>query len=159
MNRLPRGASWPGWGKTRPHYWPIAAERWGLNWTNQVYEESPVYDVSPRYRGRQCPVRKRERESAHMRTHLPPHSTRPLTGNWLEFLTGAAPYCGPMPGGTSPGLRWSVIAVKPSGRGGGFGRGHCGLTSDKNMPKWTSKRHFLRSCQNFKKIRKTFLQE
>jgi hypothetical protein len=30
--------------------------------------------------------------------------------------------------------------------------------SDEKLPKSLSKRHFLRSCQKFKKIRKTFLQ-
>jgi hypothetical protein len=32
-------------------------------------------------------------------------------------------------------------------------------TSDKKMSKWKSKHHFLMSCQKFKKIWKTFLQE
>ncbi len=159
----------PGWGQTRPHYWPIAADRWGLNWKNQVYEEIPVYDVSPRYRGRRfweqaqigaAPAvhLERARERAQLRTRLPLHSTRPATGNWLEFLTGAAPDCGPLPGGTSPGLTWSVQTVKPGGRGG-FGRGRRGRTSDEKTSKWPFKRHFSRSCQKFKKIRKTFLQE
>ncbi len=176
LNRV--NSNWTGfpWPRRRPReakldltFWPIARDRWGLNWRSPVYEESSVYDMSPRYRG--CRFWKipqiaaapavqleRERERAQLRTHLPPHSMRPATGNWLEFLTGAAPYCGPLPGGTSPGLRWSVIAVKPSGRGG-FGRGRRGPTSDKNTSKWMSKHHFLRSCQKFKKIWKTFLQE
>ncbi len=41
----------PGLGKTRPHFWLIAADQWGLNWKNLVYEESSVYDVPPCYRG------------------------------------------------------------------------------------------------------------
>jgi hypothetical protein len=33
------------------------------------------------------------------------------------------------------------------------------ITSDKKTSKWTSKGHFLTSCQKFKKIHKKFLQE
>ncbi len=88
-----------------------------------------MYDVVPRYRGRRfrkiphigaAPAvhLERARERAQLRTCLPQHSTRPPTGNWLEFMTGAAPYCGPRPGGTSSSLGWSVYAVKPGGRGG-----------------------------------------
>jgi hypothetical protein len=85
----------PGWGKTRPHYWPIAADWWGQNWKYPVYKESCVYDALPRYRGRQfqehaqigaAPTVQlgRAREKARLRTRCPPHSTRPATGNWLE---------------------------------------------------------------------------
>jgi hypothetical protein len=58
-----------------------------------------------------------------------------------------------------PALYAVCIHSKTGRKGGGFGRGRCGRTSDKKTSKWTSKRHFLRSCQKFKKIRKTFLQE
>jgi hypothetical protein len=40
----------------------------------------------------------------------------------IGILSGTAPDCEPQPGGTSPTVRWSVIAVKQSGRGGGGGQ-------------------------------------
>ncbi len=93
--------------------------------------------------------------------NLPPpalYATR--DGKLIGMLTGAAPDCRPQPGGTSPTLGWSVIAVKQSGRGGGWSEEqHRSRTSNKKSSKSSSKRHFLRSCQKFKKTRKTFLQE
>jgi hypothetical protein len=43
-----------------------------------------------------------------------------LARDWklIGILTGAALDCGPQPGGTSPALWWSVIAVKPIERRG-----------------------------------------
>jgi hypothetical protein len=31
----------------------------------------------------------------------------------IGMLPGAAPHCGPQPGGSSPALGWSVITIKP----------------------------------------------
>jgi hypothetical protein len=39
--------------------------------------------------------------------------------NLIGMLTGATPHYGPWPGGMSPLLRWSVIAVNLVGSGGG----------------------------------------
>jgi hypothetical protein len=74
------------------------------------------------------------------------------------MLTGAAPHCKPQPGGTSPVLGWSVIAVKPVKTGE---TAELGLdrTSDEKTSKCTSKRLFFMSDQEFKKIWKTVLQE
>jgi hypothetical protein len=36
----------------------------------------------------------------------------------IGILIGATLISGPQPGGTSPAIGWSIIAVKPSGRGG-----------------------------------------
>jgi hypothetical protein len=35
----------PGEVKLDLTFWPIVADRWGLNWKNPVHEESCVYDV------------------------------------------------------------------------------------------------------------------
>jgi hypothetical protein len=51
------------------------------------------------------------------------------------MLTGAVPDCGPQPGGTSPAIGWSVIAVKPSGRGGGHQGGAATELLTKNCQK------------------------
>jgi hypothetical protein len=64
-----------------------------------------------------CPVRKSKRAGPTDKTPPPAFCTaqdHKLTG----ILTGAAPDCTPLPGGTSPTLGGSVIAVKPSRRGG-----------------------------------------
>jgi hypothetical protein len=100
----------------------------------------------------------RARDRARLRTHLHPALYTARYWKLAGMLIGASPDCGPQPGGTSPALGWSVLAVKPSGRGG-LGRGRHGRTSDENMSKWTAKHNFLRSCLKFKKIRKKFLQE
>ncbi len=92
-------------------------------------------------------------ERAGLTENLPLHGPG-LTG----MLNGAAPDCGPRPGRTSPALRWSVIAVKPN-RKGGSARLHRNWTSDEKMSKWTSKHHFLTSCQKYRKIWKMFLLE
>ncbi len=96
----------------------------------------------------------REREPAQLRTRHP----RTLRGLGPEILTDAMPDCGPQPGGTSPTLRSSVIAVKPSGRGG------VGMVSPQpniwqKYPKIDVNMSSLTSYQKFKKIWKIFLQE
>ncbi len=52
----------------------------------------------------------------------PPTPTLCAVWNWnlTEMLTSAALDCRPQTGRTSPALRWSVITVKLSGRGGGW---------------------------------------
>jgi hypothetical protein len=92
-------------------FWPIATDRWGLNWKNQVWEEGGVYDVSPRYRGQ--PFRDIPQIGAAPAVHLErgesgpdwePASPRTLRGPRPEtdrnFLLA--------PHRTSPALRWSV---------------------------------------------------
>ncbi len=54
------------------------------------------------------------------------------------MLTGATPYCRPWPGRTYPALRWSVLAVKPNGRGG-YSGSRSDWTSDEKTLKWMSK--------------------
>ncbi len=49
---------------------------------------------------------------------LPPALYAAWDQKMTGMLTGAAPHCRPMPGGTSLALRWSVIAVKAGGNGG-----------------------------------------
>jgi hypothetical protein len=94
----------------------------------------------------------RAREWAQLRTCHPSCSARDrkLTG----MFTGAVPGCGTRHGGTSSALGWSVIAVKPSRRGGGWQ----GLTVTGFRQKYV-KTSFFKLCQKFKKIWKTFLQE
>ncbi len=53
----------------------------------------------------------KSKRPARLRTHHPPHSTRQGLETDRNFI-GAAPHCGPRPGGTSLALAWSVIAVK-----------------------------------------------
>ncbi len=120
----------PGEVKLDLTFWLIAADRWGLNWKNPVHEEGGVYDVSPRYRGRwfwelaqigAVPTvhLERVRHQTQLRTCYP--STLRCLGPEKKnaILTGIAPHCGPQPSGTSPALGWSILAVKPSRRGGG----------------------------------------
>jgi hypothetical protein len=48
----------PGWGKTRPHFWPIAADWWGLNyWEERRISQSTCPDQC----GANGPLRKSER--------------------------------------------------------------------------------------------------
>ncbi len=61
-----------------------------------------------------------------------------LTG----MLTCAAPDCGLQTGGNHLTLRWSVIAVKPSRRGGSAWSRRSRIFDGKT-PKWTSKCHFF----------------
>jgi hypothetical protein len=79
----------PGWGKTRPHYWPIAADQWGLNLKYPVFEESCVKDALPRYRGRRFrPDRcgaKVLRKSESNRPDCKPATPRTLRGPWPEI--------------------------------------------------------------------------
>jgi hypothetical protein len=128
-----------------------------------------VYDVSPRYSGRRfrdipqigvAPAvhLERARERVPLRTRLPLHSTRPaIETDWNFYwrrtvlrTTARQDFS-----------RTQVVCInsKTGRKGGGFGRGCRGRISDEKTSKWTFKRHFLRSCQKFKKIRKTFPQE
>ncbi len=123
-----------------------------LRYRSHQFQEIPQIGAAPAVH------LERARERVQLRTHLPPRSTWPGTGNWLG--------CWLVPYWTGTMTRrdfspaWVVcISSKPGGRGWGFGRGRRGWTSDENMSKWTSKCYFLRSCQKFKKIWKTFLQE
>ncbi len=61
---------------------------------------------------------KKERESGPNWEPATPRTLRGLRRKLIGMLTGAAPHCGPRPGATSPAIRWSVFAVKLSGRGG-----------------------------------------
>jgi hypothetical protein len=77
------------------------------------------------------------------------------------MLTGTTPDCGPQPSGTSPALKWSVIALKLSGkRGSAEFYSYHNRIFDKNTSTWAFKNnYFLTSCLKFKKIQRTFLQE
>jgi hypothetical protein len=75
------------------------------------------------------------------------------------MLTGDALDCGTQPNRTSPILGWSVIAVKPSRKGGGSQQGGAAAGFFTKYFKWTSKHCFLMFCLNFKKILRMFLQE
>ncbi len=86
----------PGEVKLDLSFWPIAADRWGLNLKNPVHEESSLYNVSPRYIGHRfwelaqisaalTVLIERARDRARLKTCHPPHSTRPVTVNQSEF--------------------------------------------------------------------------
>ncbi len=62
-----------------------------------------------------------------MTANHPLHSPQPGTWKPIGIVTGAALDCGPQPSLTSLPLGWSVIAVKPSGRGGRHGGAVAGL--------------------------------
>ncbi len=85
-----------------------------------------------------CPVKKRERAGPTENPPLPALYTardRKLAG----MMTGALPDCGPWPGPgrTYPTLGWSVLAVKPNGRGCLQGSAAIGLLTKKSI--WMSK--------------------
>jgi hypothetical protein len=110
-----------------------------------------VLGICPKWCSDSCSLRKSQRVGL-TENLSPPHSKWLGNRNWLEILTGATADYGPPPVGTSPAFRWSVIAVKLSRR---VGVSSAALwTSNENTSKWTSKS----SYQNFKKIRKMFLQ-
>jgi hypothetical protein len=67
-------------------------------------------------------------------------------------MTGATPDCEPQPGQPSPALGWSVISVKPSGKGGGQqGDATAGLLMKIHQKVCMSNLHFFYSCHKFKK--------
>ncbi len=66
----------------------------------------------------------------------------------IGILTGTALDSGPQPGVTSPALGWSVIAVRPSGRGCWHGGAAEGLLT-KIHQNACQKRHFFMSCHKF----------
>jgi hypothetical protein len=79
------------------------------------------------------------------------HSSRPKTDWNIDRRT----VLGPRPGGTSPELGWSVIAVKPVGSGE-VGRDMLQLKFWRKNIKIDAKSHFLTSCQKFIKIARHF---
>jgi hypothetical protein len=106
----------------------------------------PVLETSPDRCGANRLLRKSERIG--LTTNPPPTALSTARDQKLiSIMTGAALDCGPQPGRTSPVLGWSVLAVKPSGKGRSTGWSR-DWTSDATTPK----RHFLRSCTKFKKI-------
>ncbi len=105
-----------------------------------------------------CTLRKRER-AGPTENPSPPSLYMACNQKLIGMSTGTAPDCGPWPGGTSPALRWSVFTVKPRGRGGRSAMCLRVRTSDEKKSKWNSKCNFFTSCQKFRKIWKTFLQD
>ncbi len=157
----------PGEVKLYLTFWPIVRDRWGLNWKMLVHEEGSVYDVSPRYIGCQfrelaqiatAPAVQLERgEQARLRTHHP-HTQRspwPETdwnSDWCHSgLQTTAPRA-------SPALRVVCNSSKTEQKGGGQQGGTAaGLLM--KIHQNVCQNVILRSCWNFKKIQKMFLQE
>jgi hypothetical protein len=69
------------------------------------------------------------------------------------------PDCGPQPGGTFPALGLSVILAKLREREGGRQGGTAAELLMKLPQNVCQNIIFLRSCQKFKEIQKTFMQE
>jgi hypothetical protein len=83
-----------------------------------VSESITVSGICPEPCGTNCPIKKSER--AGLIENPPPPKLYTVQNQILiGILTGAMPDCRPQPGRTLLALRWSVIAVKPSGRGEG----------------------------------------
>ncbi len=82
----------------------------------------------------------------------------PGPGNWFGMLTDATPYYGQQPSKTSSMLGWSVITIKSVGS-----RKVSRVAPRQNFwrknVKLDIKTSFITSCEKFKKICKTFLQE
>ncbi len=77
-----------------------------------------ILGICPERCGGSCPIRKSERAGPAENRH-PPHSIpRPRDQKLIGILTTAMPDYGQQPGRTST-LGWSVIAVKPNGKGWG----------------------------------------
>ncbi len=145
MNRLPQGASEPGWGKVGPHFLTNSERP-----ARSKYEDLKTW--------RMC---HRTIESASFGNL--PISVRRQPSTWKERET--RPNCEP----ATPSTLWSVFRLartrlrttaqldfswpqvvcnsnKNQAEGGGVSRVAPHRTCDKNM----SKCHFLRSCQKFK---------
>jgi hypothetical protein len=133
-----------------------------------VHEESSVYDVSPRYRG--CPFwehaqidaawtvhLERARDQAQLQICHPLHSPQPGTGNRLvNDLRCALLRTTARPDFSRPRIVCNSIKTKRKRE-----VGRVALWPDfcqKYFKKYI-KTSFFRSCQKFKKIRKTFLQK
>ncbi len=86
------------------------------------------------------------------------HTLSALDQKLIEMLHDAAPHCRPRPGGTSPTLGWYALTVKLV-----RSRKVSRIVLQQNFwwknIKWMSKHYFLTTCQKFKKICETFLQE
>jgi hypothetical protein len=119
----------PGEVKLDLTLWTIARDQRGLHTKILVHEGCCVYDVSPRYRV--CWFRElaqigavptvhleRAREAARLSPATPRTCHSPGL-NPIGKMTGDAPDYRSPPGWTLPALRWYLIALKPSRKGGG----------------------------------------
>ncbi len=133
MTQLPQGASQTGRDKVGPHLWPIGRDWQGLNMKIPVHEGCCVYDVSPHYRV--CRFWKLVQIGATANPPTPTLSTA-RDRKPIGIQTRTTDHS---PAGLFPTSEWRR-----------------GRTSDKNMSKSPSKRHFWGHVISSKKFGRCF---